>query len=33
MAQERDAQLKDPKLYIACRKALQSLDRYWSGMT
>jgi transposase len=33
MAQERDSQLKDPKLYIACRKALQSLERHWSGLT
>jgi len=32
MAQERDAQLKDPKLHIACRKVLQSLDRHWSGL-
>jgi transposase len=25
-------QLDDPKLYIACRKALESLKRHWSGL-
>jgi len=32
MKKERDAQLADPKLHPTCRKALQSLERHWSGL-
>jgi transposase len=32
MAEERKAELADPKLHCACRKALTSLKRHWSGL-
>jgi transposase len=32
MAEEREAELADPKLPLACTKALTSLKKHWSGL-
>jgi transposase len=33
MAQQRDAELRQADLHLACRKALESLQRHWVGLT
>jgi len=33
MAQQRDAELQQADLHPACRKALESLQRHWAGLT
>jgi transposase len=33
LAQQRDAQLQQADLHPACRKALESLQRHWEGLT
>jgi transposase len=33
MAQQRDAELQQADLHPACRKALESLERHWAGLT
>jgi len=33
IARQRDAELQQPDLHPACRKALTSLDRHWTGLT
>ncbi len=33
LAQQRDAELQQAELHPACRKALESLQRHWAGLT
>jgi transposase len=33
IAQQRDSELQQPDLHSACRKALTSLSKHWSGLT
>jgi transposase len=33
IAQQRDAELQQAELHPACRKALESLERHWAGLT